>query len=153
MPRMKPYATFDLYLADQPAGNRAIIVALRKFVREAAPGLVESVKWGNGCWLADGAPVAYVYSDVDHVQFGFIRGASLRDPLGLLQGEARFVRHVKVRRVGDIDRTAFGALLAQAVRLGGVTGAARRSGGARRKVARGAAPAKPRGRKPGMGRN
>jgi hypothetical protein len=55
------------------------------------------------------------------VQFGFIRGAALRDPLGLLQGKARYVRHVKLRKVRDIDREALGDFLAQAVRLGGVT--------------------------------
>jgi hypothetical protein len=121
MPKMKAYATFDLYLADRPPAHRAILRALRAFVRRAEPGLVEAVKWGNGCWLADGAPIAYVYADADHVQFGFLKGASLRDPRGLLRGSARFVRHVKVRRVADIDRKAFGALLRQAVRLGGVT--------------------------------
>jgi hypothetical protein len=126
MPKMKSYATFDLYLADQAPGNRAIVRALRGFVKRAAPGLEESVKWGNGCWLAGGAPIAYVYADRDHVQFGFIRGASLRDPGKLLQGNGQYVRHVKVRRVADIDGKAFGALLRQAVRLGGVTGAAAR---------------------------
>jgi len=54
------------------------------------------------------------------VQFGFIRGSALKDPRGLLEGDGAFVRHVKVRRVADIDRKAFGALLGQAVRLGGV---------------------------------
>jgi hypothetical protein len=136
MPKMKAYASFDLYLADQPPGNRAILRALRGFVRKEAPGLEESVKWGNGCWLAAGAPIAYVYSDRDHVQFGFLRGASLRDPLGLLQGKGQFVRHVKVRRSADIDREAFGALLAQAVRLGGVA----RGPGKRKAPRRGAAP-------------
>lgn len=121
MPKMKAYPSFDAFLADKPARNAAVIRALRSFVREAEPTLVESVKWGNGCWLADGAPIAYVYADKDHVQFGFIRGAQLRDPRGLLQGNGQFVRHAKVRSVEDIDRKAFAALLAQAVRLGGVT--------------------------------
>jgi hypothetical protein len=131
MPKMKAYATFDEFLADKPPRIAAILRALRAFVRAAAPGLEESVKWGNGCWLADGAPVAYAYADRDHVQFGFIRGASLRDPRGLLQGKGRFVRHAKVRRREDIDRAAFGALLRQAVRLGGVV----RKGGASAKAA------------------
>ena len=121
MPKMKAYASFDLYLADQPARNRAIIRALRAFVKKTAPELEESVKWGNGCWLKEKAPVAYVYSDVDHVQFGFIRGSALEDPKGLLQGNGAYVRHVKVRRAADIDAKAFGALLGQAVELGGVT--------------------------------
>ncbi len=116
MGKMKAYATFDLYLADQPPKNRTIIRALRKFVKRVAPELQESVKWGNGCWLNGKAPVAYVYSDEGFVQFGFVRGSSLRDPRGLLEGQAQYVRHIKVRAVKDIDEAAFGALLRQAAR-------------------------------------
>jgi hypothetical protein len=117
---MKAYASFDVYLADQPARNQAIIRALRRFVKRAAPTLVESVKWGNGCWLKGTRPIVYVYSDREWVQFGFIRGSSLKDPKRLLEGTGAYVRHVKVRKVTDIDPKAFGALLRQAVRLGGV---------------------------------
>jgi len=116
MAKMKAYATFDLYLADQPAKNQKIIRALRKFVQGRAPKLEESVKWGNGCWLKGKVPVAYVYSDTDWVQFGFIRGSSLKDPKHLLEGKGEYVRHVKVRSVADIDAAAFGALLRQAIR-------------------------------------
>lgn len=120
MPKMKAYASFDLYLADQPARNRALIRALRTFVAQTEPGLVESVKWGNGCWLSDGGPVAYVYSDVDHVQFGFVRGSALTDPDHRLLGQGQYVRHVKVRAPGDIDEPAFAAWLREAVSLGPV---------------------------------
>src|SRR5262245_11373950 len=116
MAKMKAYATFDLYLADQPAKNQKIIRALRKFVRGREPKLEESVKWGNGCWLKGKAPVAYVYSDTDWVQFGFVRGSSLKDPKHLLEGNGEYVRHIKVRKVADIDEAAFGALLRQAAR-------------------------------------
>ena len=114
--KMKAYATFDLYLADQPPKNRRLIRALRAFVRRAFPSLQESVKWGNGCWLQDDTPVSYVYSDTDYVQFGFIRGSALSDPRGLLHGNGQYVRHIKVRSLGDIDERAFAALLRQATR-------------------------------------
>ena len=114
MPKMKAYTSFDDYLRDQSPKNRTIIRALRRFVKSAEPQLVESVKWGNGCWLAGTEPVAYVYSDVAWVQFGFLTGSSLTDPSGLLEGTGRYVRHIKVRKTGDIDRPAFGALLRQA---------------------------------------
>ena len=113
--KMKAYATFDLYLADQPPKNRTIIRALRKLVGKVAPGLEESVKWGNGCWLQGKVPVSYVYSDEGYVQFGFIRGSSLSDPRGLLHGNGQYVRHIKVRSTKDIDEKAFGALLRQAI--------------------------------------
>jgi len=116
MPMMKAYASFDLYLADQPPQNRAIIKALRAFVMRTAPKLEETVKWGNGCWVKGKAPVAYVYSDKGFVQFGFFRGAALDDKKGLLEGKGQYVRHIKVHSAADIDRTAFAALLRQAMR-------------------------------------
>jgi hypothetical protein len=112
--KMKSYASFDQYLEDQVPRNQAVIRALRTFVKRVAPQLQESVKWGNGCWVKEKAPVAYVYSATDHVQFGFFRGSALKDPKGLLQGEGKFVRHIKLTRRADIDERAFGALLRQA---------------------------------------
>jgi hypothetical protein len=114
--KMKRYATFDEYLADQAPRNRSVIRALRQFVKRVAPQLQESVKWGNGCWLKGTVPVSYVYSAPDHVQFGFFAGSALKDPKGLLRGAGKFVRHVKVLKPSDIDERAMGALLRQAVR-------------------------------------
>ena len=113
--KMKAYASFEEYLAGQTPRNQAVIRALRTFVKRVAPQLQESVKWGNGCWLQGKAPVAYVYSAPDHVQFGFFGGSALKDPKRLLNGEGKFVRHIKVRKRSDIDERAFGALLRQAV--------------------------------------
>jgi len=114
--KMKAYATFDLYEADQPPRNRTLIRALRAFVARAAPKLQESVKWGNGCWLQGKDPVAYVYSAPDYVQFGFFHGSALTDPRRLLEGTGQYVRHIKVRAEKDIDEAAFRALLRQAMR-------------------------------------
>ena len=89
--KMKRYATFDTYLEGQTRTNQSIIRALRKLVKRTAPKLEESVKWGNGCWVKGTAPVSYVYSDRNYVQFGFFAGASLKDPQGTPSG-ARPVR-------------------------------------------------------------
>jgi hypothetical protein len=51
MGKMKTYASFNDYLKDQNPKNRAIIGALRRFVKRVEPKLKESVKWGNGCWI------------------------------------------------------------------------------------------------------
>ena len=122
--KMKAYASFDEYLADQRSRNQDVIRGLRRFVKRVAPRLQESVKWGNGCWLDGNTPVAFVYSAPDHVQFGFFRGSTLKAPEGLLIGAGKFVRHIKVRRRSDINEVAFGKLLRQAV---GVTTAATRA--------------------------
>ena len=116
MPKMKAYASFDDYQQDQNAKNQTIIRALRRFVKRAEPELAESVKWGNGCWIGERGPVAYVYSAPEYVQFGFFHGAALKDPKGLLEGKGEYVRHTKVHAVADIDERGFGALLRQAAR-------------------------------------
>ncbi len=117
MKRMKAYASFDDYLAGQTPRHRVIIGALRDFVKRVEPGLGEAVKWGNGCWVGTSGPVAYVYSATEYVQFGFFRGSALKDPQGLLEGEGKYVRHIKVRGPSGIDERAFAALLRQAARL------------------------------------
>ena len=114
--KMKRYATFEEYFADQAPKSRSIIRVLRRFVAREAPQLEESVKWGNGCWLKGKAPVAYVYSAPDHVQFGFFAGARLKDPKGLLRGEGKFVRHIRLVKPSEIDESAFRVLLKQAAR-------------------------------------
>lgn len=116
--KMKAYESFDAYLRDQSAANQGIIRALRRFVARVEPGLSETVKYGNGCWIGGSGPVAYVYSAEGFVQFGFLHGSSLKDPKGLLEGTAQYVRHIKVRSTSEIDERAFAALLRQAVVLG-----------------------------------
>ena len=114
--KMKKYGSFDEYSADQSPKNRSIIRALRTFVKRVAPGLQESVKWGNGCWLMGNVPVAYVYSVPDYVQFGFFRGSGLKDPRRILEGKGQYVRHIKVRKASDINEDVFMLLLRQAAR-------------------------------------
>lgn len=115
MPKMKTYPGFDAYLDDQSAPNQEIIRALRELVNGAQPALTEDVKWGNGCWVGENGPVAYVHSEDDCVQLGFFRGSSLEDPDGLLEGKGKFVRFIRVREPSAIDGPAFEALLKQAV--------------------------------------
>jgi len=111
--KMKQYASFDEYMADQSPRNRSIIRALRRFVKRVAPRLDESVKWGNGCWLKEDVPIAYVYSATEYVQFGFFRGSALKDTQKLLEGAGQYVRHIKVRKLSVIDEDVFARYLRQ----------------------------------------
>lgn len=115
--RMKRYATFGQYLAAQKTPNRAIIGALRGLMRRSAPGLEETVKWGNGIWVAGKRPVSFVYCREAYVEFGFFNATALDDPQGLLEGKGRFVRHIKMHAPDDVKRSGVKRLLLQAVRV------------------------------------
>jgi hypothetical protein len=114
---MKRYSSFAAYARAQTPRNRSMIRALRALVKRAAPGLDETVKWGNGCWIKGDEPVAFVYSRPEYVEFGFFAATSLDDPAGLLEGQGRYVRHIKMRTPADVRRPAVARLLRQAARL------------------------------------
>lgn len=63
--------------------------------------------------VADAA-FAYVNVFKAHVNVGFFRGAELVDPMGLLDGTGKYMRHVKVRPDGDIDAGALSGLIESA---------------------------------------
>ncbi len=55
--------------------------------------------------VADAA-FAYVNVFKAHVNVGFFRGAELEDPLGLLEGNGKYMRHIKLRPGGNINTSA-----------------------------------------------
>lgn len=113
---MKTYASFLEWKKDQSAKNKRLIGALQRVVKETAPHLSTTVKWGQGCFADGDVPKLFIHAEEDHVQFGFYRGSSLKDPEGLLCGKGKYVRHVKVYGPKDIDDAALSALIVQVTR-------------------------------------
>jgi hypothetical protein len=74
--------------------------------------------------LHDGHPTACVgdaaFACVNafnaHVNVGFFRGAEIPDPVGLLEGTGRFMRHVKLWPERDVDATDLVKLIETAYR-------------------------------------
>ena len=75
--------------------------------------------------LHDGHPTAcvgdaafgYVNAFTAHVNVGFFLGAELDDPAGLLEGNGKRMRHVKLRPGVEIDREALARLIRAAYSL------------------------------------
>jgi len=67
----------------------------------------------DGCATAclGDVPFAYVNVFTSHVNVGFFRGAELPDPARLLQGEGKFMRHVKLRPGAATNTAALGRLI------------------------------------------
>jgi len=70
----------------------------------------------DGCPVAcvGDAPFGYVNAFKAHASVGFHHGAALIDPAGLLQGEGKHMRHVKLRPGKELDVEALNALIAAA---------------------------------------
>ncbi len=70
----------------------------------------------DGCPVACVSDVAFGYVNVfnTHVNVGFPAGASLQDPLKLLEGTGKRMRHVKLRTANGVDSRALGELIERA---------------------------------------
>lgn len=106
----------ESFVSGLEPGKRSLVEPLREFVKKHAPALKEAIKWGNITWTgADN--VCWIIVSSDHVDFGFFKGAKLKDPEGMLEGTGKGLRHVKVYTRADIRDREFAALLKQAVAM------------------------------------
>ena len=114
LPMMSSAATPDELVSELDPELRQIFQRLRSFVKREAPQLAEQVKWGGLCWMGKSV-VCYAHAVGDRADFGFFKGVMLKDPHGILEGDGKFLRHIKVRALSDVREPQFAGLLAQAL--------------------------------------
>jgi hypothetical protein len=108
---VKHAPAIDSWLDQQPPELAAI--ARLWFLRMRRCGDDVRELMHDGCPVAcvGDVPFGYVNAFRAHVNVGFFTGAELHDPLRLLQGSGRRMRHVKVRPGENVDVAALGALI------------------------------------------
>ena len=97
----------------------ATLSRMRKLIKAAVPDVVEEWKWmGTPVWSHNGI-LCTGESYKDKVKLTFAKGASLKDPTRLfnssLDGNVR--RAIDIFEGGEVDETAFKALVLEAVEL------------------------------------
>ena len=104
--------------------HRALIRAARKALRKRLPGANELV-WDNYNFFVIGySPterpsdsIVSIAAAANGVGLAFYRGASLRDPKGLLQGSGSQNRFVRLASATTLTNPDVDALIAQAIAL------------------------------------
>src|SRR5688572_6035460 len=82
-------------------------------MRKCGEDVREVLHDGHPTACVGDAAFAYVNAFKAHVNVGFFRGAELADPVSLLEGSGKFMRHVKLSPGSVFDATA----LSQMVRV------------------------------------
>jgi hypothetical protein len=108
--------TVEAYIVGFNDWRGETMTALRQLVHEAAPGVTDSIKWGQPVFELNG-PFAYMKAFSSHVNFGFWRGAELVDPKGFLKGTGGRMRHVELRSLADIDAPILQSMVRTAVAM------------------------------------
>jgi len=82
-----------------------------QFMRGRGEDVRELLHDGHPTACVGDAAFAYVNAFTAHVNVGFFRGAKIRDPGGLLEGDGRFMRHVKLGPGYEVDAAALTDLI------------------------------------------
>src|SRR5215467_14195589 len=110
-------AKIDLYVARENPRFVHVVDALRALVKRVIPRATEAMNpWGVPVFEWNG-PLFYIRVGKKHVTFGFSRGSAIKDPAGLLEGEGRNLRHVKIDTVEQTRGPSLKNLLLQAKAL------------------------------------
>ncbi|HEX4404958.1 MAG TPA: DUF1801 domain-containing protein [Polyangia bacterium] len=108
-------APVDGFFARQPPELRAILELLRGEVARAAPSAVAAIKWGMPMYTVDGEMMCAFGAHKAHVNL-ILAGppGTFADPDGLLEGDGKTGKHLKLRALADVPRAAVRKWLATA---------------------------------------
>lgn len=121
MRRHNPPAALIKFLEPYDRAIRELALSLRSLVLEEMAPCHENIYdaysavaigYGTSDRLKDGIFHIAVYTK--HVNLGFNRGATLADPLGILEGKGNQIRHIKVKTAADLARTEIRAYVRRA---------------------------------------
>jgi hypothetical protein len=100
-------APIDGFFVKQPPHLREILEALRELVEEVVPEAKASIKWGMPFYSLDGVMMCAIAGHKAHVNL-ILAGAPgvFDDPDGLLTGEAKGGRHLKLAAIDELPRAA-----------------------------------------------
>jgi hypothetical protein len=99
---MLPTHQIELCLQRMPPQLRDIVLELRSLIVSVAPSVTEICHpKGFTYYLAErGGPVSAGLCQIglhrDHVRLAFVHGVFLPDPKGLLEGDRKYKRHVRI---------------------------------------------------------
>jgi hypothetical protein len=103
-----------IWFAEEQPELRAIAQKWFTRMRQCGDDVLETLHDGCPVACVEDAPFCYVDAFSRHVNVGFFCGAMLDDPAGLLEGNGKRMRHVKLRPSGELDAAALRKLIESA---------------------------------------
>jgi hypothetical protein len=106
----------DAWLAEPADELRPIARTWFEHMRGCGSDVGELVHDGCPVACVEDAPFGYVNAFKAHASVGFFYGSALDDPVGLLEGAGKRMRHVKLRGARPVNAAALSELIAAAYR-------------------------------------
>ncbi len=92
----------DNYILDAAPEWQPILSELRYMILQLTPAIEESIKWKVPFYSYNGL-LCYLNVRKKEVDIGFYHGAKLPNANGLLVGNGKLVRHIKIKSFAEIE--------------------------------------------------
>jgi uncharacterized protein YdhG (YjbR/CyaY superfamily) len=93
---------------------RDIVAELRKLMREYAPNAKELISYGIPMYRQK-RTLAVISPTKKGITFAFSRGADFEDKYGMLEGEGKVSKNVRMKDLKEVNRTALRYYIKQAL--------------------------------------
>ncbi|MDP2237774.1 MAG: DUF1801 domain-containing protein [Bacteroidales bacterium] len=90
------------YIDQAPDDQKEIMRAVRKILHAAVANVQEEYKWSRPVFKK-GKDFAYLKTAKTHLSLGFNSFQKLDDPDNLLEGTGKDMRHIKIRKLEEIN--------------------------------------------------
>jgi hypothetical protein len=90
------------YIDQAPDDQKEIMLAIRKILHTAVENVQEAFKWSRPVF-SKGKDFAYLKTAKTYVSLGFNSFQKLDDPDNLLEGTGKDMRHIKIRKLEEIN--------------------------------------------------
>ena len=104
------------FINQQPTMLRHMLSALRTIILQTGLHIEESIRYSIPFYSYHGQ-LCFLNPRNETVVLGLCKGAFLANKQGLLEGQGKEVRHVRIRNLADIDQEALQMLLQEAMLL------------------------------------
>jgi len=94
------------YIAEAPEEQRKIMEAIREIIHKEVPSVIENFKWSRPVFSTD-ADFAYFKTAKNYLTFGIFKFDKIKDNLDLLEGTGKDMRHIKIKKVEDLQPEIF----------------------------------------------
>ncbi len=98
------------YINNAPAQQKEILKTLRQVIHKTIPNTAEGLKWGIPVFSKTKI-FTYLRSTKNHVALGIYNVDRISDPKGLLEGTGKNMKHLKFKKIDDIDKKLIEAWL------------------------------------------
>ena len=105
--KIKAATTVEAYIAKQKSPQKEICQTLRQIILKTFPETEEEMKMGVP-WYGGRC---YIVALKDHVNLGVCIEGLTEKQLALLEGAGKFMRHIKIRQLDEIDEKQIVRLL------------------------------------------